>query len=106
MNFERSGDPKKTIGIGPENTAIDVYAIAANTIVNTYEKTFFARKTLSESNAIRVLLGIKEGELSMKDYFVHLGPKRRRRRTNYISIKEYMGKWIRFKGHIYYIPYE
>lgn len=102
MNFERHDNPIKGIGIGSEVAAISIIGVAYNDIVNTGSKKFRAHRIMSESHAIRTLLGVENKELKNKYYGVrrnHDGKD-----SKWVDLNFYKGKWLRFKDHIYYIP--
>lgn len=105
--FERGKKVKQSIGIGAEKAAIDIHNLTEKVIVNQGDKTFPAHKKLSEIHVIRVLLGVKAGELNIEDYFLlNYVPAKSpyRTRKKYTPLKNFRGKWLRFKNHIYYIP--
>jgi len=108
MDFERGIDPKKSIGLGSENIAIEITGLVKKVWVSAQGRTFPAHKKMTESNNIRVLLGIGAKKLRIEEYSVinSFGPFINGRRKKYIPLKEFRGKWLNFKSHIYYIPYE
>ena len=72
MNFERGQDPKKSIGLGPKNIAIELFALAKRVFIKTpsHREVFIAHKKFTKNNTIGVLLKIEKKELSIENYFI------------------------------------
>jgi len=117
MEFERGKDPKEALNIGQRANALEIVGIAEikteidsgpdRMVVTQYKS--YERAGLSESHAIRILMGIEAMALNPEEYALVSwpnddNPDHWTRVEKYTDMVDHLGKWVKFRDHLYRIP--
>ena len=119
MEFERGKDPKEALQIGAKANATKCTGIAEidrehkiihNGMAVIVDKHY---KRVESSHSIRILMGIEAMELNPEDYALVMWGMEDDdfwkqdfgvHTESYIELVDHLGKFVKYKDHIYYIP--
>lgn len=117
MNFERGKDIKEALKIGERANALEIAGIADIEIeieggfdkLTVIQHKNYRMSGLSESHVIRVLMGIEAMALNPEQFALVFwpnddSPDYETRVEKYVDMVDYLGKFVKYKDHIYRIP--